>query len=97
MTQPHGPTPPDPAREKRLLEQLRHHPELLERFETILALTSSEHGPRRSADEIEERLIEEVRQLGSRAMHDWAQGAEARAARDLQESHPEARLRKKKP
>ncbi len=96
MTNPHGP-PTDCAREKRLLEALRRHPELLERFEAILALTRSGAGPLRSADEIEELLVEEVRRLGSRAMHDWAQGAEERAARDLRQAHPKARLRKKKP
>ena len=96
MTNPHG-QPNDNAREKRLFEALRHRPELLERFEAILALTQSEEGPVRSADEIEELLVEEVRRLGHRAMHDWAQGAEARAAEDLRKTQPKARLRKKKP
>ena len=96
MTNPHG-QPDDSAREKRLLEALRCRPELLERFEAILALTQSEEGPLRSADEIEEFLVEEVRRLGNRAMHDWAQGAEARAAEDLRKTQPKARLRKKSP
>ena len=96
MTNSHG-QPADPARERRLIEELRHHPELLERFEAILALTKSEGGELRSADQMEELLVEEVRRLGSRAMQDWAQGAEARAAGDLCQAHPQARLRKKNP
>jgi DNA topoisomerase VI subunit B len=74
MTTQHG--QPDLTREKRLIEELRQHPELMERFEAILELTKSEGGAIRSADEIEEMLVEEVCRLGNRAMHDWARGAE---------------------
>ena len=67
MRNTHG-EPTDPAREKRLLEKLRRRPELLERFEAILALTESEGGELRTADEVEELLVEEVRRLGNRAI-----------------------------
>ena len=87
----------DASREKRLLEKLRSRPELLERFEAILELTQSEDGPLRTADEVEELLVEEVRGLGNRAMQDWAGGAEARAAHELRQVVSGARLRKKKP
>ena len=60
------------------------------------ALSEAEEGAPRSADQIEARLVEEVRRLGSRAMHDWAQRAEERAARELRAAHPRVRLRKKK-
>lgn len=93
--------PPDRTdertREQRLLEALRERPELLARFEAILALTDSAEGPLRRADEIEDLLVDEVRRLGSQAMHQWAQGAEERAAHDLAREQPRARLRKKKP
>ena len=95
MNKPHG-SLPDPAREKRFLEELRQHPELWERFEAILAVTKAEEGAPRSADQIEALLVEEVRRLGSRAMHDWAQRAEERAARELRAAQPRVRLRKKK-
>ena len=85
------------TREEHLLEALRERPELLERFEAIVALTDSQEGELRSADEVEELLVEEVRRLGSHAMHQWAQGAEERAARELRKEHPQAGLRKKKP
>ena len=95
MNKPHG-SLPDSAREKRFLEERREHPQLFERFEAILALTKAEEGAPRTADEIEALLVEEVRRLGSRAMHDWAQGAQERAARAVRAAHPRARLRKKK-
>jgi hypothetical protein len=96
MTNSHG-QPLDGAREKHFLEELRRHPELMERFEAILALTRSDRRVLRSADETEELLVEEMRRLGSCAMHDWAQRAEEQAARELREDHPRVRLRKKKP
>jgi hypothetical protein len=88
--------PLDAAREKHFLEELRRHPELMERFEAILALTRSDRCVLRSADETEELLVEEMRRLGSCTMHDWAQRAEEEAARELRENHPRVRLRKKK-
>lgn len=84
------------TREERLMEALRERPELMDRFEAILALTDSQEGALRTADEVEELLVEEVRRLGSHAMHQWAQGAEERAARELTKEHPHAGLRKKK-
>ncbi len=85
------------TREELLMEALRERPELMERFEAIVALTDSQEGELRSADEVEELLVEEVRRLGSGAMHQWAQGAEERAARELRKEHPQAGVRKKKP
>ena len=67
----------------------------MERFEAILELTESEGGKLRTADEVEDLLVEEVRRLGNRAMHDWAGGAEQRAAEELRQGVSGARLRKK--
>jgi hypothetical protein len=87
----------DPARDKRLLEKLRSHPQLRERFEAILGLTESAGGQLRTADQVEDLLVEEVRRLGHRVLHDWAGGAEQRAAEQLQQTVSGVRLRKKKP
>ena len=85
----------DHTRERRLVEALRERPELMERLEAILVLTDSEEGALRSADEIEELLIEEVRRLGRGAMEQWAKGAEERTARARRKIHSQARLKKK--
>ena len=87
----------DPQREERLWERLRAHPELLARFESILGLTEVSAGPLRSADEIEEQLIQEVRRLGHEVMTDWAVRAEARVADEVLQANAAVRLRKKKP
>lgn len=87
----------DPQREERLLERLRAHPELLARFESILGLTEVGEGPLRTADEIEEQLVAEVRRLGHEVMSDWAVGAEERVAEEVIKANAAVRLRKKKP
>jgi hypothetical protein len=84
----------DSGREKRFWEKLRSHPELLERFEAILEITESPSG---TADQVEELLVAEVRRLGNKAMQDWVQGAEEKAAEELRQKTPGARVRKKKP
>lgn len=82
-------------REKRFLERLRAHPELMARFESILELSEIEGGTLRSADDIEAQLVSEVRLMGSEVMHDWAERAEAHAGDELRKANPKARLRKK--
>ena len=92
MQTSHG-HPSDPRREKQLLEKLRSHPELMERFAAILELTEAPTG---TADQIEELLVAEMRRLGNKAMQTWAQSAEEQAAEDLQQKMPGARVRKKR-
>jgi hypothetical protein len=87
----------DAQREERFLERLRAHPELLARFESILGLTEVAEGPLRTADEIEEQLVQEVRRLGHEVMQDWAVRAEERVTEEVIKANAEVRLRKKKP
>ena len=91
----HGPTP-QTEREKQLLARLRRRPDLWARFEAILALTEVEGGAWRTADQVEELLVEEVRRLGSETMHQWAAQAEKRTADEFAAAHPRASVRKKK-
>ena len=82
--------------EAKLIEQLRAHPELLERFQSILHLATNEEGPLKTADEVEELLIQELRRLGSTTLHQWAHQAEERVTTELQQADPTVRSRKKK-
>lgn len=81
--------------EVQLLEQLRKHPQILSRVQKILEIAEDEN-PQKSADQIEELLIEEMRRLGSATMHEWAAQAEEKAGQDLQKRNPSALKRKKK-
>lgn len=82
--------------EARLLEQLREHPEMMERVQSILDLTRSTEGPLKTADEVEELLVQEMRRLGNTSMNQWAMGAQERVTNELKGQDPTVRSRKKK-
>jgi hypothetical protein len=82
--------------EIHLIEQLRQHPEIKERVESILEIVRNEDGPLKTADEVEELLIQEMRRLGSTTMHQWANQAEERVTTELRRQDPTLLSRKKK-
>ena len=82
--------------EIRVLERLREHPELMDRMASILELVDNEGGPLKTADEMEELLIQEMRRLGNETMTQWAVRAEERVSRELKEQDPSVKSRKKK-
>lgn len=84
------------AQEARLIEQLRRHPQMMERMQSILEIAGNEEGPLKSADEVEEMLIEEMRKLGHTTMSQWAIGAEERVSTQLRKEEPRVVSRKKK-
>jgi hypothetical protein len=82
--------------EIHLIEQLRQHPEIQARVQRILDIVRNEDGPLKTADEVEELLIQELRRLGSTTMHQWARQAEAHVATELRQQDPTVLSRKKK-
>lgn len=82
--------------EARLIERLRQHPEMMERVQSILEITCNTTGPLKTADEVEELLVQEMRQLGHTSMGQWATHAEDRLTKELKEQDPTVRSRKKK-
>ena len=82
--------------EAQFMERLRQHPELQARFQSILELTRTADGPLQTADEVEERLIQELRQLGHTSMNQWATQAEQRVSDELKGADATVRSRKKK-
>jgi hypothetical protein len=84
------------ATEVQLIEQLRQHPKMLARVQSILELTRNANGPLKSADEVEGLLIQELRQLGNTSMAEWATQAEERVSNELQGLDATVRSRKKK-
>jgi hypothetical protein len=81
--------------EARLLEGLRQHPQMFERMQRILELARHQDGPLKTADEVEEQLIDEIRQLGHCAMTQWASTAEQRVGTELRKEDPTVVSRKK--
>ena len=84
--------------QRRLLSGVREHPQLMERFLSILALAREPgaDGKIRSADEVEALLVQEVRQLGRESLQGWAREAEAQIAAQAQAEDPTLREREKK-
>jgi hypothetical protein len=82
--------------EIRLLEQLRQHPEIRDRVRRILEIAGNEEGPLKTADEVEELLMEEMRRLGNVTMKQWATQAEDRVSTELKSQDSTVRSRKKK-
>jgi hypothetical protein len=83
------------AQEMQLIEQLRRQPEIRERVQNILQIAQSE-GPLKTADEIEELLVQEMRRLGNATMNEWAAQAHERVNEELQTNDPTVLKRKKK-
>jgi hypothetical protein len=84
------------AQETQLIQQLRQQPQMLARLQSILDLAHATDGPLKTADEIEELLIHELRQLGSTTMNQWAAQAEERVSAELQAQDITVRGLKKK-
>lgn len=82
--------------EAELIEQVRRHPEMMERIGSILKIAGNAEGPLKTADEVEELLIQEMRRLGHVAMSQWAIQAEERVSHELQSQDPTVLSRKKK-
>lgn len=62
--------------DEELLEKLKAHPELRERIGGLLLAVEDEEGDLRTADAMEMRLMEELRQMGRESLSAWANGQE---------------------
>jgi len=78
------------------MEQLRQQPEMMVRVQSILDLAHNAEGPLKTADQVEELLVQELRLLGSTTLHHWAAQAEERVSAELKQQDPTVASRKKK-
>lgn len=70
--------------ERTLEERLQEYPELGARFEALLALVENADGTVVKADDAEERVIQELRQLGRSAVQSWAERKQRRLQREYE-------------
>jgi hypothetical protein len=82
--------------ERLLIQQLREHPELMERFRHVLEIAANAEGPIKTADEVEALLIEEMRRLGNVTMQGWGEQVERKLSEQLKQKDASAVIRKKK-
>lgn len=91
-TSPNDDLNPD---ERRLISALRQRPEMMARMRSIVEIARNE-GALKTADEVEELLIAEMRKLGNTTMREWAGAAQERVTEELRGQEPALRSRKKK-
>ena len=82
--------------DKEFITLLAKYLELYSRFREIIALTDNDRCSVTSADDIEDRVTEELRHLGREVIHDWAQTQATRAATHLKQQKPSIRKHEKK-
>ena len=82
--------------ETELIKQLREHPEMMVRVQSILEITRNAEGPLKTADEVEELVVAEMRRLGNLTLSQWAIQAEERVSNELKRQDPTVRSRKKR-
>jgi hypothetical protein len=62
-----------PISDEEIVEQLRKHPKLRDRFASLLSVVNNSQGDLKRADDAEDAVVEEMRRLGNEAMHIWAE------------------------
>ena len=61
---------------------LQKHPDLRDRFASIVSAVENSEGNLKEADTAEERIIEEMRHLGREAMQGWAEAGRSDGTRN---------------
>ena len=77
------------------LERLRRHPELQAKFDALLDVVENAAGDVTKADEAEQRVFEELRQMGQQAIQAWAERKQQRVEADFDARSDLARKEKK--
>ena len=79
-----------------LEERLKNYPHLHKRFESLMDIVEDAGGDLDKANDAEERVIEEINQLGREALQGWAEDKEAAKARQFRETNESLKNKGKK-
>lgn len=82
----------DKQRTEEIAEQLNRHPEFRDKVKELLDIMDNKSGKANKADDAEDLIWEELRQMGQRAMQDWA---ERKSERIVAQSNSRRELSKK--
>jgi hypothetical protein len=80
---------------QRLEERLNRHPELKARIEALLSVVENVEGDLVKANEAEERVVEEIQQLGQTALQGWASRQNQVQNGDFIQANPQAQRTRK--
>lgn len=86
----------DSKRTRPLQERLAHRPELQARLHHLLDTLDQSVADGSDAHAAEERVIQELRQLGQEFLGRWAHEADAQAQAQVRAQHPQASQHGKK-
>ena len=80
----------------KLLEKLNSNPILKKRVEEILNIAHNSSGELITADQAEEKTIEEIRKLGREVLREWAVNQHENVAKRTKEEKPKTKKHIKK-
>jgi hypothetical protein len=83
------------ANSSEFLQRLQRHPELQAKFDALLDVVENASGDATKADEAEQRVFEELRQMGQQAIQAWAERKQQRIETDCAARSDLARKQKK--
>lgn len=86
---------PPMSTSKTLAEKLATHPELEKRVSELIELVEAESGHLDRADEAEEAVIDNLKELGSELLTDWGAHKEKQKFEEARKLHPESNAKKK--
>lgn len=84
------------AAEESLEARLKRHPDLKAKIEALLAVVENATGDMDKANAAEQRMIEEIQQLGQAALQEWATRQNQQQTERFIQTHPQAQRTRKK-
>lgn len=84
------------ARKKSIEERLEAHPRLKERIESIISVVENSEGNIEKANEAEQRVIEELRQMGNDILHGWSENQNKKKGKEVKEKNKDINIHSKK-
>ena len=81
--------------DRSLEERLKEYPELKAKIEAMLAIIENAGGDVEKAADAEQRIIEEMRQMGNEVLHSWARRQQQKKEDEYQAQPGVNRKRKK--
>jgi hypothetical protein len=85
----------DKGRTEELVERLNRHPEFREKVERLLDIADNKDGNANKADDAEDLIWEELREMGQRAMQDWAERKHERVVGECENRNELSKKEKK--
>ncbi len=82
-------------RSEELVERLNRHPEFRDKVEELLDIADNKSGDANKADDAEDLIWEELREMGQRIFQDWAQRKHDRVVEESENRKELSRKEKK--